>query len=203
MSRQAHPEGAFYTIRSWSCEEEADILDRWMRAGTWDQRITRWEVGALEAEERATAGLVYESIVKSTCRGTPLFGCPLCGMGSTPHCSGCAVCPDLPHAWWCHGGTCICGCPKERHYHRTIRGATRLDGKPYVVVRRCRGLLCGCRGFLDVEYQGAYLTCTLTDEERAALQDLLQGALVNLQGRLMDLTFGFDPLDELDGGEAP
>jgi hypothetical protein len=44
---QAHPEGAFYTIRSWSCEEEADILDRWQRGGTWDPRITRWEVGPL------------------------------------------------------------------------------------------------------------------------------------------------------------
>jgi hypothetical protein len=197
MSRP-HTEGVFYTIRSWSCEEEADILDRWMRAGIWDQRITRWEVGALEAEERAAAGVVYKSIVKSTCRGTPSFGCPLCGMGPTPHCHGCAVCPGMSHAWWCHGGMCICGCPESRHHHKTVAGVTRLDGKPYIVARRCRGRLCGCRKFVDVEYQGAYLTASLTDEERAALQDLLQEALMDLQGRLMDLAFGFGPFDGLD-----
>jgi hypothetical protein len=108
----------------------------------------------------------------------------------------------MPHAWWCHGETCICGCPKERHHHKTVPGVTTLNGKPYIVVRRCRGRLCGCRGFIDVEYQGAYLLCTLTDKERAALRDLLQGALMNLQGRVMDLAFGFGPFDGLDTGEG-
>lgn len=190
MSRP-HTEGVFYTVRSWWCEEEADIMNRWKRDGIWDPRITKWEVGALEAEERATAGLVYEAIVKSTCRGTPSFGCPLCGMGDTAHCSGCAVCPEMPHAWWCHGETCRCGCPKTQHYMRTM--ATTRDGTPWRHPCRCRShRRCKCITYRDVEEQGAYLTwCDCTDEERAARRGLAVGIL-------MDFAFGVGPFDGMD-----
>jgi hypothetical protein len=194
---EASPEGAFYTLLSWSSNEQNDILDRWKRKGIWDERITKWEVGALEAEERAAVRLVYASFVESPYG--PEFGrqCPTCTLTVTPHCDGCAACPGLPHAWWCHGGTCICGCPESRHHRKTFRGAKTWDGKPYTLAGRCRGRRCGCRRFDDVERQGAYLAwCDCTPEEAAARRAL--GVAI-----LMDFAFGVGPFDGIDGIDHP
>jgi len=161
-----HAEGFFYTILSRDPVEQSEIYDRWKKQGIWDPRITAWEVGALESEERIAARMTYATFIESP------YGswdhCPICNLTATPHCDGCVACPGMPHEWWCHGDTCICGCPKSRHYHKTIRGATTAFGRPYTIARRCRGRKCGCPGYEDVEYQGSCLAwADCTDEERA------------------------------------
>lgn len=49
MGNGSHPEGAFYTVRSWprpgDDEQVADVFFRWKREGIWDPRISTWEVG--------------------------------------------------------------------------------------------------------------------------------------------------------------
>jgi hypothetical protein len=192
MSRP-HPEGAFYTVNVLTNDEANNILFRWKREGVWDPRIIRWEVGTLEAEERAAARLVYASFVESPYG--PGFGrqCPECTLTVTPHCDGCAACPGKPHAWWCHGETCRCGCPKSQHYMRTM--ATTRDGTPWRHPCRCRGhRRCKCVTYRDVEEQGAYLAwCDCTDNERAARRGLAVGIL-------MDFAFGVGSFDGLDAG---
>lgn len=198
-----HPEGVFYTVRIWpqpgDDEQVTDVFFRWKREGIWDPRISAWEVGALEAEERASALDVYASFIESSCGPEFDQSCPTCSRTATSHCDGCCACPGMPHAWWCHADTCICGCPKSRHYHKTVRGVTMRDGKPYTVVRRCRGTRCGCRGYHDVEQQGAYLAwCDCTDEERAERRALM-GAI--LQEFALGLGI-FEGMLGAGGGEA-
>jgi hypothetical protein len=169
-----HTEGVFYTVRIWDKpgddEQATDIFFCWTREGTWDPRLTEWEVGALEAEERLSALEVFASFIPNPWGAE----CPTCGRTAQPHCSGCAACPGQPHPWWCHGDTCICGCPKSRHYHKMVRGVTTREGKPYTVVRQCRGRRCVCRGYKDVESQAALLVwLDCTDEERAERRAVL------------------------------
>lgn len=189
---EPHGQGVFYTVNVMGSDEQNEILFRWKREGIWDDRITRWEVGALEAEERAAVRQVYASFVESPYG--PGFGrqCPTCTLTVTPHCDGCAACPGNPHAWWCHGETCVCGCPKSRHYSKIIRGVTTWKGTTYILPGRCRGRRCGCRHYEDVEYQGMYLAwCDCTPEEAAARRGMAVGIL-------MDFAFGIGPFDWLD-----
>lgn len=169
-----HREGVFYTVRIWDKpgddERAPDIFFRWTRDGIWDPRITEWEVGALEAEERRAALKVFVAFIENP------YGaeCPTCTRTAYLHCPACAACPGQPHAWWCYGDTCICGCPKSRHYHKTVPGVTTREGWPYAVVRRCRASRCGCRGYEDVERQAALLAwLDCTDEERAERRAVL------------------------------
>lgn len=195
-----HREGVFYTVRIWpepGDEQAQHVYLRWKREGIWDPRLTAWEVGALEAEERASALKVYGSFIESPLGPQYDHRCPTCEMSPTLHCDGCAICPGAAHAWWCHGQTCICGCPESRHYHKTVRGVTTRWGKPYVVVRRCRGTLCGCQGYDDVEGQAAFLMwCDCTDEEKAERRRWAIGIK-------MDFIFGmgaFEGMGELGAG---